>query len=135
MLLERLVVLCSFVQQSLFLPFEVVIDRVGRLARTVLQGDSLSVELRLEVGDHRSLICVGLLGSNQRRLAGLKVFLELDDKILLPPPVSLHELDLLFGLDTGVLELGVALVRYIELSSVLYRRVHQNFYQAQIEQN
>ena len=89
----------------------------------------------MEVGDHCSLICVGLLGSNQRRLAGLKVFLELDDKILLPPPVSLHELDLLFGLDTGVLELGVALVRYIELSSVLYRRVHQNFYQAQIEQN
>ena len=127
--------MCSFVQQSLFLPLEVVINCVRRLARTVLQGDSLSVELRLEVGDHRSLICVGLLGSNQRRLAGLKVFLELDDKILLPLPVSLHELDLLFGLDTGVLELSVALVRYIELSSVPYRRVHQNFYQAQIEQN
>ena len=78
---------------------------------------------------------MGLLGSNQCRLAGLKVFLELDHKILLPLPVSLHELDLLLGLDAGVLKLCVALIRYFELVCVSNRRVHQNFYEAQKEQN
>ena len=78
---------------------------------------------------------MGLLGSNQSRLAGLKVLLKLDDKILLTLPVSLHELDLLLGLNAGVLKLCVALVCLIKLSSIFDSIVHQDFYKTQIEQN